>query len=234
MTGHPTISAIVPVHNEAGFIESAVPSLLTSIERAAVPFEIILAENGSTDATAAIVDEFALGDDRIGALHLSTADYGAAMRAGFMAARGEWVANFDIDYYSGEFLAGALGEGADVVLASKRASGSDDRRSAYRRLGTWGFNVVLRVLFRSAVTDTHGMKLVRRSVVDALVPLIVSNQDLFDTELVLRAERAGYEIVEIPATVEELRATRTSFVRRIPRTLVGLWRIRRAMAREPR
>jgi hypothetical protein len=52
--------------------------------------------------------------------------------------------------------------------------------------------------------------------------------------LVLRAERAGYEIVEIPATVEELRATRTSFVRRIPRTLVGLWRIRRAMAREPR
>jgi len=61
---------------------------------------------------------------------------------------------------------------------------------------------------------------------------VESTQDLFDTELVIRAERAGYRIVEVPVTVEELRATKSSLVKRVPRTLMGLIRIRRALRRE--
>ena len=89
------------------------------------------------------------------------------MRDGFLAARGEWIANVDIDYFSGEFLTAALAlaDEADVVLASKRAPGADDRRSIVRRLGTLVFNVLLRLLFGSRVSDTHGMKVIRRTVV---------------------------------------------------------------------
>jgi hypothetical protein len=128
----------------------------------------------------------------------------------------------------------ALETGDDVVLASKRAAGADDRRSLYRRAGTWGFNLVLRALFGSKVSDTHGMKLISREVVEDLLPQIRSTQDLFDTELVIRAERAGYSVAEVPAVIEELRAARSSFVKRIPRTLAGLWRIRRQLATERR
>ena len=123
---------------------------------------------------------------------------------------------------------------ADIILGSKRAEGSDDRRSALRRLGAWGFDLVLRVLFRSRVSDTHGMKMVRRQVVEEIVPAVLSTKDLFDTELVIRAERAGFRIAEVPARVEELREARSSFVSRIPRTVRGLWRIRRALRREAR
>ncbi len=228
------ISAVVPVHNEAGFIDHALPELVAELDQLGRPFEVIIAENGSSDTTAAIARAAGRRDPRVRVLELEIADYGAAMRDGFAAATGAWVANFDIDYFSAAFVAEAMEAGADVVLASKRAPGSDDRRSAFRRLGTWGFNLLLRSLFRSSVSDTHGMKLISRAVVDDLVPDVTSTQDLFDTELVIRAERAGYSIAEIPATVIERRQARSSFVTRIPRTIGGMWRMRKQLASEAR
>jgi hypothetical protein len=61
---------------------------------------------------------------------------------------------------------------------------------------------------------------------------VASREDLFDTELVIRAERAGYEIVEVPVVVAEIREARSSLVKRVPRTIRGLWRIRRILAHE--
>ncbi len=74
------------------------------------------------------------------------------------------------------------------------------------------------------------MKGFRREVVSTLADRVVSRQDLYDTELVIRAERAGYRIVEVPVVVEELRAARSSLLTRVPRTLRGLLRIRRALS----
>jgi hypothetical protein len=166
-------------------------------------------------------------------MQLPEPDYGAAMRAGFLAASTDWVVNFDIDYFSGAFLRRAieLGDSADLVLASKRAKGADDRRNATRRLATWAFNKVLRFVLGSRVSDTHGMKAIRGEVIAAVAPAVVSTQDLFDTELVVRAERAGYRIVEVPATVEEKRQAKSRLWKRVPRTLRGVWRIRRALRR---
>ena len=236
MSPLPVISAVIPVHNEAGFIETALPRLVETLESVGEAFEIIVVENGSIDATAEIASALAVADDRISVVRLLEPDYGAAMRSGFLKATGAWIVNFDIDYFSADFLrSGLLLRGsADLILASKRVAGSDDRRSSVRRLGTWGFNLALRFLFRSEVTDTHGMKMIRRPVVEVLVPQIRSTKDLFDTELVIRAERAGHLIAEIPTTVEELRVARSAFVKRIPRTLIGLWRIRRALRAEAR
>jgi glycosyltransferase involved in cell wall biosynthesis len=224
----PTITVVVPIHNEADYLPGAMTRLLGELRTVRAPFEVILAENGSTDDTARIARDMAEAYHEVRVLELPRPDYGAAMRAGFRTATGEWVVNFDIDYFSGRFLTEALelGDVADLVLASKRAAGADDRRSVLRRAGTLVFNLLLRVLFRSRVSDTHGMKMIRRDVVDAVVPLVVSTQDLFDTELVIRAERAGHRIKEVPAVVEEQREARSSFLSRVPRTLLGLIRIR--------
>ena len=73
------------------------------------------------------------------------------------------------------------------------------------------------------------MKLVRHSVVEAVAPDVISTTDLFDTELVVRAEQAGYRIAELPAFVEELRETNSNVVKRVPRTLKGVWAIRMSM-----
>lgn len=235
MTSAPTLSVVIPIHNEASYLPGALPRLRAELDALGEPYEIILAENGSSDGTDRVAAHLAATDpDRLRVLNLPEPNYGAAMRAGFRAAAGQWVVNFDIDYFSGAFLRAALdrADTADLVLASKRAPGADDRRSRGRRLGTRGFNLLLRWLFRSRVSDTHGMKMVSRRVVEEIVPLVRSTLDLFDTELVIRAERAGYRIVEVPALVEEQREARSAFLSRVPRTLLGLVRIRRQLWRE--
>ena len=227
----PRFTIVVPVHNEAAFIPTAVPRLLTTL--AGFDARLVLVENGSRDGTAAAARLAAAGaTPPVEVLELPAADYGAALRAGMRRADGEWAVAFDIDYFSREFLKAVLdiGERADVILASKRDPAAHDSRSLLRRLGTRVFNLLLRLFFHSHVTDTHGMKAIRAGVIRELEPRTQSNQDLFDTELVLRAERAGYRIHEVPATVVELREARSSFLRRVPRTLMGLlqlwWRLR--------
>lgn len=227
----PSVTVVIPVHNEAEFLPSALDQLSAELSAVDADVSVVLAENGSTDGTAEVGRRLAATRPALTVLELPVADYGAAMRAGFLAADSDWVVNFDIDYFSGTFLIEALGrDDADIVLASKRAPGSDDRRTLFRRFATWGFNLLLRTLFRSRVSDTHGMKALRREVVGDIAPAVVSTTDLFDTELVLRAERAGYSIVEIPVTVEELRVSKSRLWRRVPRTLRGLWRIRRLLS----
>lgn len=224
---NPTISVVVPVYNEADFVPEALPKLVQEMDAVGVSYRILLVENGSTDDTAETARRVAAGMP-VDVLSLPVPDYGAAMRQGFLASEGEWVINFDIDYFSADFVRVVLGQPdtVDLVIASKRDPESEDRRPAIRRLATRVFNLLLRTILASGVSDTHGMKGFRGKLVDDLAPQVASTQDLFDTELVIRAERAGYRIVEVPVKVEEIRETRSSLVKRAPRTVIGLLRIR--------
>lgn len=229
----PSITVVVPVYNEAAFMAEALPSLIAAMEEAGAPYQVLIVENGSTDGTAEIARANA-GDSPVEVLSLPEPDYGAAMRHGFLEADGDWVVNFDIDYFSADFLRRVLDQPADVdlVIGSKRDPDSDDRRPLIRRIATKVFNILLRLILSSGVSDTHGMKAFRKTLVDDLVPKVASTKDLFDTELVIRAERADYRIVEVPVVVEELRAAKSSLIKRAPRTVLGMLRIRRILQNE--
>ena len=233
------VSIVVPIHNEAAYLAELLPAMIDEITLATgSEQELILVENGSTDATAKIAREWAETLKSTGwkadVLQLPEPDYGAAMRAGFEHASGDWVVNFDIDYFSGPFISRLAETDADIVNASKRAPESDDRRSPLRRIGTYGFNLMLRSLVGSQVSDTHGIKAFRRGVLDSMLKTVESRKDLFDTELVLRCERAGYSIIEVPILVEERREARTPFLRRVPRTVRGMIALRAAFENERR
>jgi len=225
------MTLVIPVYNEASFLPGALERLYGDLAQVEAAVDVILAENGSTDGTAELGRELAKTYPNLAVIELPEPDYGGAMRAGFLAATGDWVFNSDIDYFSGSFMAKvvSLADDADVVLASKRDPESDDRRSPVRRLATWTFNQVLRFMLGSKVSDTHGIKALRREVIADVAEAVISRQDLFDTELVIRAEKKGWRISELPIVVEEQRETKSSLLKRIPRTLHGVWRIRRAM-----
>ena len=228
----PVFSIVVPVYNEAAFVPRALPALISEMEKLGEAYRLHVVENGSTDDTAAVVRKVA-GEAPVIVDSLEAADYGAAMRHGFLEAEGQWIVNFDIVYFSADFLRRVLDtEGADLVIGSKRDPRSDDRRSVVRKVATLVFNLMLRFILGSRVTDTHGMKAFTRELVKKIAPSVGSTQDLFDTELVVRAERAGYRIREVPVVVEEIRSARSSLLRRVPRTVRGLFRIRRALRTE--
>jgi glycosyltransferase involved in cell wall biosynthesis len=230
VTGVPQLSVVMPAYNESVLLGSAVGEVVKGLREREWPFEVIVVENGSTDGTGAIADDLAGQYPEIRVEHLAEADYGAALRAGLLAARGDVVVNFDTDYYDLAFLERAVpmvagAGGPAIVVASKRGPGSHDERPLARRAVTAVFSTILRVVLGARVSDTHGMKVMRRDAVDQFARVSRFRRDLFDTELVLRVERAGLGTAEIPVGVRELRPARTSIFRRVPRTLVGLARL---------
>jgi glycosyltransferase involved in cell wall biosynthesis len=227
----------MPAHDEEAYLAPAVRDVVTGLRERGRPFEVVVVENGSTDATAGVARALADELAEVRVVSLPHADYGRALQEGFLSASGDLVGIFDVDYYDLGFLDAAVAlagapEGPAVVVATKRGAGSPDTRPLLRRLVTTVFSTILRVGFGLRVSDTHGMKVLKR---EPLVPIARAcryGTDLFDTELVLRAERSGLRAVELPVVVEELRPSRTSIVRRIPRTLAGLARLRVALWRE--
>jgi glycosyltransferase involved in cell wall biosynthesis len=222
------ISIVMPAYNEATIIERSLGELLSGLRARGEAFEIVVVENGSTDDTERRARAVAEISPEVHVLHRALADYGNALRDGMLAARGDIVVNFDCDYYDLGFVARAVDRireperPATIVVGSKRAPGADDRRHWSRRFVTATFSTMLRVGFGLTVTDTHGMKALLREPLLPVVERCRYGRDLFDTELILRAEQAGLVVAEIPVDVEELRPARTSIVRRIPRTLSGL------------
>jgi glycosyltransferase AglD len=231
------ISVVMPAHNEQDYLDEAVTQVVDGLGARGRPFEIIVSENGSTDNTSEVAEKLAIRYPEVRFLTLPHPDYGQALRAGFLAADGDAVVNFDVDYIDLTFLDEALtlmeaGGGPDIVVASKRTAGAHDTRRIGRRVVTATFSAILRHGFGLQVSDTHGMKLLRRA---PLLPLVGASRfgaDLFDTELILRAERAGLAVAELPVTVRETRPPRSSIVKRIPRSLAGLVRLKMALRAE--
>jgi glycosyltransferase involved in cell wall biosynthesis len=221
----------MPAFDEVALLEQSVRSIVGGLRAQNAPFEVLVVENGSRDGTAALATRLDADIPEVRALRLREADYGAALRTGILAASGDLVATFDVDYFDLAFLDRAkevLSRPAApaIVVASKRAVGARDGRPRFRRFVTAVFSVLLRVGFGLRVSDTHGMKVLRRGAIEPLVRECRFGADLFDTELVLRTDRAGLEIAELPAHVEELRPSRTPIWRRVPRALIGLARLR--------
>ena len=231
------ISVVLAAHNEEEFLAATVGDLLSGLRARGAEFEIVVVENGSTDRTRDEAARLAGEAPEMRTQSLHHADYGAALRAGLLAARGDIVVNFDVDYYDLAFLDRAvarLGQSdrPAIVVGSKRQEGSIDNRSLPRRLVTMAFTTILHVGFGLSVSDTHGMKAMRREAVRWLAEDCRFRTDLFDTELVIRAERAGLGVVDLPVEVTETRPARTPILKRMARTLVGLARMRWVLWRE--
>jgi glycosyltransferase involved in cell wall biosynthesis len=233
----PEVSVVMPAHNESGLLDQTLKELVSALRDRDLAFEVLVVENGSTDSTLADARAFAADVDTVIVLTRADADYGEAMRAGILAATGTVVVVFDVDYYDPDFVDRVLPPltepgGPAIVVGSKRAPGTHDSRPWPRRVITAGFSTVLRVGFGLTVSDTHGMKAMRRETVEPIVVRCRNGTDLFDTELVLRADRAGLAVAEVPVTVEERRPSRTPIAGRIGRTVVGLVRLRVQLWRE--
>jgi glycosyltransferase involved in cell wall biosynthesis len=127
------ISVVLPAHNEEGYLELAVKSVLSNLGDDPGDIEVVIVQNGSTDSTAAEAGRLATEYPNVVVINRSDADYGAALRAGFFRANGDIVVNFDVDLVDFSFAQQALEimdhePSAAIVIGTKRGPGARDQR----------------------------------------------------------------------------------------------------------
>jgi len=223
-----SFSIVIPIFNEQEILEESVNNIFAICKRTQKKFEIILSENGSNDNTLEIAKKISNEHSEIKVISSNTPNYGMALRNGFIEASNSLVVSFDIDYYSESFLNMALmlEEDFSAITASKRLVQSNDGRRFVRKIATNTFVFLLKLLFRTTLSDTHGMKAIKKICIDEFVNDVVSTQDIFDTELLLRIEKSGKKIKEVPAIVNEIRPSVSVIYKRIPRTLKSLFKLK--------
>lgn len=235
----PEVSIVIPVYNEEGIITSSVEDLVRKLAEMNWSYELILAENGSRDATTPLANNLASRFPTVRVIHAGEPNYGKAMRLGILEARGEYVICDEIDLCDTRFYRDAMGilrsDAADMVVGSKLLASSLDNRGWFRNTASQVLNNMLRVAVGFEGTDTHGLKAFRRDRILRLVEACQVDKDLFASELVIRVWRSPSRIKEIPLQIEEKRKPSINLVRRVPNVLknmgklVWLFRVRGGM-----
>ena len=223
-----SFSIVIPIYNEEEILLESVNSIISMCERTKLTYELLLIENGSTDKTLEIAQSISNMNNSIKVHSLNQANYGNALKNGFSLAIYDLVVAFDIDYYSETFLITSLQLESEfsAITASKRLQTSEDARRLIRRIATNFFVTLLKVLFNTDLSDTHGMKAIKKSEINKFIEQVVSTQDIFDTELLLRIERSGGKVKEVPTKINEIRPSVSLIYKRIPRTLKSLIKLR--------
>tara|TARA_B000000557_G_scaffold231065_1_gene204182 strand:+ start:384 stop:1118 length:735 start_codon:yes stop_codon:yes gene_type:complete len=227
-------SIVIPIYNEEDILEESLNNIISICERTDLDYEIIISENGSTDNTKNLARKFEQSNSKIVLIESDNPNYGEALKRGFLKCNNEIIISFDIDYYSENFLKECicLEEEYAGLIASKRLNNSEDGRRLIRKLATNFFVYLLKFLFKTKLSDTHGMKAIKKSFVNDHINLVSSTQDLFDTELLLRIEKSGEKFKEVPAKINEIRPSVSLIYKRIPRTLKSLFKLKINFYRE--
>ena len=232
----PRWSVVVPAFNEAQRLPRYLSEILTYFEGRGEPYEVIVVDDGSTDDTAGVVEAHGRQFPAVRVLRLGqNSGKGAAVRAGMLAARGEYRLFADADGATPitelKRLESSLAAGADVAIGSRvlvdpavcvRAR---SHRVAAGRVFNW---LVARLGLRSVEDSQCGFKAFTAVAAERLFGRLRTRGFGFDVELLLDAQAAGYRIVEVPVNWTDQPGSKVAVVRHGPGML---WQIVKARLR---
>jgi glycosyltransferase involved in cell wall biosynthesis len=204
LSASPGVSIIIPAYNE----EQRLPRTLGELERYRArfdgDFEVIVADDGSSDGTAALVTGRALTQPWLRLVKRPHGGKGSAVRAGMLAAEQPRLILCDADLSMpmdqlDRFLE-VMDRGGEVVIGSRVLPQSTRHHSPLRRrVMSWCFNLLVRVMLVPGVRDTQcGFKAFQRDVARELFGRQHLNGFTFDVEILYLARRRGYRLLEVP------------------------------------
>lgn len=202
----PFLSLILPAHNEAERLPQALKQLKKFIDQQAYDCEVLLIENASTDDTAAIANEFQIEFPQLKIIRLGQPGKGNAIRAGMLAATGQYRFMADVDFSMPveeirKFLPPELPQ-PQVAIASREKPGSKRiGEPFYRHLIGRVFNFFVRILVLPGLQDTQcGFKCFSAEAAERIFPRQTLEGWSFDVEVLAIARELGFEVVEVPIT----------------------------------
>jgi glycosyltransferase AglD len=227
----PEISAIIPVFNDRPSLEIALETSLKTLSGITSSFEIIVAEDGSSDGSTELVRQYETRDMRVRLLHHDKRlGRGRALTRAIRKARGNIVCYYDVDlatdmHYLPDLIS-AVREGSVVATGSRLHPASDIVRTGDREIASRGYNFLVRLFLGSRVFDHQcGFKAFNRERILPLLSEIRSDHWFWDTELLIRAQQAGYRVRELPVRWRAGKGTTVKFkdVFKMGTAILRLW-----------
>jgi glycosyltransferase involved in cell wall biosynthesis len=206
VSGFPSVSACFPAYNEAPTITAVLDEADELLRTSGLDYEILVCDDGSRDGTAEAIERIAARVVNLRVLKHATnlgiretfehLYHEAQKEFVFLnSTDGQWDTRvlFDLLPLAGEW---------DVIVAARR----DKHYGLSRRLVSWGFNAVPRLIFGVRTGDAGAVKLVRREIIERFS--LVSRSPFSEAERLIRASRAGYRITERVTDTRPRRAGR--------------------------
>ncbi|MFL6258950.1 MAG: dolichyl-phosphate beta-glucosyltransferase [Thermoanaerobaculia bacterium] len=197
------LSVIVPAYNEERRLAPGLRQALEYLARRGEPFELLVVDDGSRDATARVAEAFAPQGVRV-VRHERNRGKGAAVRTGLLASRGRKVLVSDADFSTPieeiEKLERFLQDGTPLVIGSRGLADSQvrQRQPFYREMMGRIFNRLIRMFGVRGIRDTQcGFKLARGEEGRRIASELKIEGFAWDVEMIWLARRRGYKIAEV-------------------------------------
>jgi dolichyl-phosphate beta-glucosyltransferase len=218
---YPKYSIVIPAYNEASRIPATLRSVVDCIRQRGWSAEVIVVDDGSTDATEQVVRDFAASAPEVRLLkNPGNRGKGYSVRSGLLQAFGEVVMFTDADLSApmeeAEGLFAAIADGADIAIGSRwmDRGRQTHRQPFYRQFFGRCFNAVTRLVMGLRFADTQcGFKAFTRAAVQTVFQLQTIERWGFDPEILFIALKRGYRIQEVPVSWAHDERTRMSYLK---------------------
>jgi glycosyltransferase involved in cell wall biosynthesis len=201
------VSVIIPAYKQAKSIRKDVENIYNVMSNTRYDFEIIVVVDGFLDKTYEEAKK--INKEKVNVVgYENNRGKGYAVRYGMARAKGDYVAFIDagmeIDPNGiSMIMEHMIWYKADIIVGSKRHPASRVKYPTIRRFYSWGYYLLVRLLFRLKVSDTQvGLKVFRREVLETVLPRLVIKQYAFDIELLAVAKYLGFrKIYDAPVSI---------------------------------
>jgi hypothetical protein len=227
------ISVVFPAYDEAECLEPAVERATLTLNAFARSFEIIIAEDGSTDGTAERTEELVLKYSHVKHIHMEKRlGRGTALSNAFKQCKGEVLVYMDLDLathlrHLKPLVEAITVENYDLCVGSRNLTESKVERTLRRSIASKGYNRIVRFVLGSKISDHQcGFKAFKRETIIEMINEVRARHWFWDTEILVRAARHGYKIKEIPVEWRNGRKTKVSLLRdsgSMGKQVISLW-----------
>jgi glycosyltransferase involved in cell wall biosynthesis len=227
------ISVVFPAYNEVEYLETAVARVTRTLNGFAHSFEIIIAEDGSTDGTAEQARDLALRFPYVKQIHKERRlGRGAALNNAFRQCNGDVLVYMDLDLathlnHLKPLVEAITIENYDFSIGSRNLPKSKVQRNLRRSIASKTYNLLVRLVLGSKISDQQcGFKAFRRETLMKTIDQVRARHWFWDTEVLIRAARNGCKIKEIPVEWKSGRKTKVNLLWDscdMGKQFLGLW-----------